>query len=147
MSICVRYTGSNEDAKEAMNDGFMKVFQNLKKYDESRPFLPWLKKILIRSAIDRFHKHKPKTRNVDLEAGMDIVEPERTYDEITYNELLQMVQKLPPVYRAVFNLRAIEGYKHSEIARMLNISEGTSKSNYARAREKLKKYLESYFKV
>lgn len=147
MSLCMRYANSLEEAQEIMNDGFMKVFQYIKKFDTLRPFKPWLKRILLNTSIDYFHKHRSKLEEVELEEGINETDDQSALDLISYEEMLDLVRKLPPVYRTVFNLRAIEGYKHEEIAEMLKISVGTSKSNYARAKEKLKKYLNTYFEV
>lgn len=147
MQICSRYTQTLDDAKEAMNDGFMKVFGSLKNYDLDRPFQPWLRQIMVRTAIDHFHKNNPKLDHIDMETGMSQSAENQAIDKVSYEEVLEIIRKLPPMYQTVFNLYAIEGFKHSEIAEMLNISEGTSKSNYARAREKLRLYLEKYFEV
>jgi RNA polymerase sigma-70 factor (ECF subfamily) len=147
MGICMRYANSKEEAQEIMNDGFMKMFQYIKKFDLKRPFRPWLKQVLVNCAVDHFRKNLKHRNQVELEEGIDEVTIESALDDITYNEMLDLVRKLPPAYRTVFNLHAIEGFKHEEIARMLNISEGTSKSNYARAKEKLQKHLNAYFEV
>jgi RNA polymerase sigma-70 factor (ECF subfamily) len=147
MSICIRYADSKEEAQEIMNDGFMKVFQYIKKFDVKRSFRPWLKRVLINCALNHFYKNQKYQHQVELEEGLNESVEESTLDAITYNEMLELVRKLPPAYRTVFNLHAIEGYKHEEIARLLKISEGTSKSNYARAKEKLQKHLNAYFEV
>lgn len=147
MNICMRYSQSIEEAKEIMNDGFMKVFQYLEKFDKDRPFMPWLSRILVTSAIDHFNKNKKYKMETELEEGMEEETSENVLDSITYDEMLEIVRKLPPAYQTVFNLRAIEGYKHEEIAKMLNISVGASKSNYARAKQKLQNCLNTYFGV
>jgi len=146
MSLCMRYAGTLEEAQEVMNDGFMKVFQYIKNFDAQRPFRPWLKRILINTAIDFFHKNRKQVPVVGLDHGLEQSGPDVLQEGLSYQELVALVQQLPPAYRTVFNLRAIEGYTHQEIAQMLGISEGTSKSNYARAKEKLQKSLVAHFK-
>lgn len=147
MQVCMRYTQSTEEAQEVMNDGFMKVFKSLKNYDASKSFLPWLKQILVRTAINHYHKYKNRVKPVALEEGLLAQEEAKGLGDMSYQEILGLVRQLPPAYQTVFNLYAIEGYKHSEIAAMLDISEGTSKSNYARAKDKLKDYLGTYFEM
>ena len=147
MSVCMRYANSVEEAKEIMNDGFMKVFQYIKKFDATKPFRPWLKRILVNAAIDLINRNKKHLNEVELEEGVNESNTDSVLDSISYNEMLEIVRKLPPAYRTVFNLRAIEGYQHDEIAEMLDISVGTSKSNYARAKQKLQQHLSAYFEV
>lgn len=141
MSICIRYSKSTEEAKEVLNDGFMKVFTKLKMYDPQKSFKGWLRRIMINTALDNY-RHNLKNYNLQdigsAEAAAD------TYDvvqQMNYEYLISLVQKLSPVYRTVFNLYAIDGYTHDEIAEMLGISVGTSKSNLAKARANLREAL------
>jgi RNA polymerase sigma factor (sigma-70 family) len=143
----MRYANSKEEAQEIMNDGFIKVFQYINRFDLKRSFRPWLKQLLVNCAVDYFHKYQKHQQQVGLEQGTNASVEDSVLDSISYSEMLELVRKLPPAYRTVFNLYAIEGFKHEEIARMLDISEGTSKSNYARAKEKLQKHLNHYFEV
>ena len=141
MSICVRYSKSKEEAKEILNDGFLKVFQKIEQYKQETPFEGWLRRIMINAAIDCYrrelkHYHHASAEELKVENGTQSV-----IDELSYNELIGFVQHLTPGYRAVFSLYVIDGYTHEEIAGMLNISEGTSKSNLFKAREALKKRL------
>ncbi|RVU02698.1 RNA polymerase sigma factor [Mucilaginibacter limnophilus] len=138
MSICLRYSADRDEAAEVMNQGFFKVFKHLGKYDSSRPFKIWLGRIMTNTAIDHYRINAKAGYTEDLEKAYDVsdnVLPDRRLD---YNDLLRMVQRLPQAYRTVFNLFAIEGYTHEEIAMMLQISEGASKSNLHKARQKLK---------
>ncbi len=145
MSICIRYAQDREEAVEILNDGFMNIFSNIKRFDLTRPFKPWLRRILINAAINRFRKNQ----KLQLEREQLQVNSHEAAEEIlsgiSYQEIIDMVQKLSPAYRTVFNLYVIEGYKHEEIAEMLNISVGTSKSNLARAKQKLRDLLREYF--
>lgn len=148
MSICMRYSHSREEAVEIMNDGFLKVFTYLKKFDMDKPFQPWLRRILINCAIDYFKKENKHTFQVELEEALGAESSlETQLDSITYDEMLELIRRLSPAYRTVFNLHAIEGYKHEEIAEKLGISVGTSKSNYSKARKKLQEYLYMFFEV
>jgi RNA polymerase sigma-70 factor (ECF subfamily) len=136
-SICLRYAGSKQETEEMMNDGFLKIFNNLGKYDHSRPFKAWIRTILVNTAIDHYHKKQKYVHEVDIDE-CDITDwNEDVISRISANEILKMVQQLPPSYRIVFTLYVVEGYNHREIAQMLNIKEGTSKSNLQDARKKL----------
>lgn len=147
MSICLRYAKSREDAVEMMNDGFMNVFTYIHKFDLKKPFKPWLRRIMINSAIDHIKKQNNNPGMESLDTDIKIVIEDQNLDAISYEDLLLMIRKLPPSYAAVFNMKAIEGYKHEEVADILGISVGASKSNYAKARIKLQKYLANYFGV
>lgn len=149
MSICLRYTDNRDEAVEILNDGFMNVFSNLKKFDFNRPFRPWLRKIMINLSINLYHQ---KQRQIKPEEINDShYESERDSENIlagiSYQEVVEMLQKLPPAYRTAFNLHVIEGYSHEEIAAMLNISVGTSKSNLFKAKSRLKKIMKNFFEL
>lgn len=145
MNICVLYSESREDAVETMNDGFMKIFQYISKFDLSRPFTPWLRRIMINAAIDRTRKNIKFNDIRDINEAEGAAGSESIISGITHEEILTILQQLSPAYRTVFNLYAIEGYKHEEIANLLGISAGTSKSNYAKARKKLQELLKDFF--
>ncbi|MFY0601469.1 MAG: sigma-70 family RNA polymerase sigma factor [Cyclobacteriaceae bacterium] len=147
MSICLRYSNNKEEAVEVMNDGFMKVFIYLKKFDFTKPFQPWLRRIMINCSIDHFNKENKHNRHNDLESAAEISNDDSQLSDISYDEMLVLVTELPPAYRTVFNLHAIEGYKHEEIAQQLGISVGTSKSNYFKAKQKLQNQLKIYFEI
>ncbi|MEM1134726.1 MAG: sigma-70 family RNA polymerase sigma factor [Bacteroidota bacterium] len=145
MSICVRYANNKEDAVEILNDSFLKVFKYINSFDKNKSFKVWLRRILINSAIDHFKKNKQGLNEVDIDEAKEA--SEMNAESIEYQELLLVVQKLPQAYRTVFNLKAIEGYTHEEIAKLLGIATGTSKSNYAKAKKQLQVYLNNYFEV
>ncbi len=138
MGICMRYSGGREEAKEIMNDGFLKVFIKMETYDTGRPFKTWLGRIMINAALDHYRKDL-KIKIVDTIGEHEVpVVNETITGELTCEEIMSMVNRLSTAYRIVFCLHVIDGYSHEEIAEKLNISVGTSKSNLARAREKLK---------
>ena len=147
MSICMQYSQSREDAVEILNDGFMSVFTYIDKFNTDRLFKPWLRKVMINSAIDHNKKHLNHQEMESLDPDMKLAVEETNLDSVSYDDLLEMIRKLPPAYGTVFNMRAIEGYKHEEVAELLGISVGTSKSNFAKAKAKLQEYLADYFGV
>ncbi|WP_316791753.1 RNA polymerase sigma factor [Pedobacter frigoris] len=143
MKMCMRYAKDKEEAIELVNDGFMRVFTNIHKYEESRPFKPWLSTIMINTSIDHYRKQIKRIEMEELNAKHEIEDKENILSHIHYEDLIRMVQQLSIAYRTVFNLFAIDGYSHEEIASMLSISVGTSKSNLFKAREQLKKMLKT----
>ncbi|MDX1586580.1 MAG: RNA polymerase sigma factor [Balneolaceae bacterium] len=146
MSITLRYSESREEAAEILNDAFMKVFTNIKDFNREKPFKPWLRRIIINTAINQYLKNKQfrEKESVALE-DQSIRTREKILPGISYDEIIEMVQQLSPSYRTVFNLYVIEGFKHREIAEMLDIAVGTSKSNLAKAKKNLQAILEKNF--
>jgi len=144
MAICLRYAGNRYEAVEIMNQGFLNVFTKINRYDKIKPFKAWLGCIMRHSSID-FYRSNWKMKYTDsLEKAVDIGCNDLTDNKLDYQDLLSVIQKLPHIYRAVFNLYAIEGYSHQEIGQTLGICEGTSKSNLFKAREKLKRMLVNF---
>jgi RNA polymerase sigma factor (sigma-70 family) len=138
MGICLRYAVNRYEASEIMNQGFFKVFKNLTKYDQTKPFKAWLGRIMVNTSIDYYRSNLKIAHTEELEKADHINDTELADKNLNYNELLDMISQLPRAYRTIFNLYAIEGYSHEEIGKLLNISIGTSKSNLHKAREKLK---------
>jgi RNA polymerase sigma-70 factor (ECF subfamily) len=138
MSISLPYSNNEDEAMEVVNDGFIKVFMNIGNYEKGRSFKVWLRRILINTAIDNFRHNKKHNFLMDSEDYSISSFDDDVIDVMSADEILNLVQDLSPAYKMVFNLYALEGYKHNEIAEMLNISIGTSKSNLAKARNKLK---------
>lgn len=142
MSIALRFSESREEALEIVNDSFLKVFNRLDQYDSVFPFKVWFRKILINSSIDYFRKYHKHPNFLEIgEIGELKDLDSKIYDISPEDDMLPIVQKLPPAYRMVFNLYVMEEYKHHEIAELLDISVGTSKSNLARAKVKLKELI------
>lgn len=126
-----------------LNDGFMHVFVRIHQYQNQTPFQRWLRRIMINASIDHYRKEKKHYYHDEIHGGFDLGSHDATVDDaLAHEDLISMIQELSPAYRAVFNLHVIDGYNHREIAEMLQISEGTSKSNLAKAREVLRKKLE-----
>lgn len=145
LGVCARYCPNIEDAKDAMHDGFIKVFKQLERFKGDSKLETWITRIMINTAIDQFKKsirYKGFENNEDIYAlshedySEEIMVEDRNSN---LQKLVELVQNLPDGYRIIFNLYAIEGYKHHEIAEELGISVGTSKSQLARARKLLQK--------
>ncbi|MBC3785368.1 RNA polymerase sigma factor [Spirosoma utsteinense] len=143
MSVCLRYAPTREGALEVLNDGFLKVFTRLEQYDPAMPFKSWLRRILINTALDHYRQEVRHHYFDDVEqVGQTIMsESADAHSQLAHEELLALIQRLSPAYRLVFNLYVMDGFTHDEIAAQLGISVGASKSNLARAREKLRSYL------
>ena len=141
MSVALRFGENREEALEIVNDSFLKVFRRLDQYDTSFPFKAWFRKILINSAIDYFRKFHKHPKYLEMTEIGDLKDSESLYSFSSKDDMLPIVQKLPPAYRMVFNLYVMEEYKHHEIAEILDISVGTSKSNLARAKVKLREII------
>ncbi len=144
-SICLRYSSSREDAEEILNDSFMKVFKNLHKYDRQNPFKAWFRTICVNTSIDYYRrKDKLNYEFDDQHYEAEYHEP-NAFEQISAEEILAQVQKLPPSYRTVFLMYAVDGYSHKEIADILNISEVTSRTNFLKARQKLQNQIKEWY--
>ena len=142
MAICLRYSNDRDEAVEVMNKGFLKVLTHLDKYNPEKPFKPWLSRVMTNTAIDHYRSQLKFAQMADITEIDDIGVEASIHQKLNYEDLLKLVQRLPPGYRTVFNLYAIDGFNHEEIGKQLGISEGTSKSNLFKARQKLRQYLE-----
>ncbi len=145
-SISLRYSSSREEAEEVLNEGFLKVFQNLARYDPNQPFKPWLRTIMVNTAISYFRKHGKHNRDtITLEDAPYPRFDDQILEQITADEILELIQMLRPVYRTVFMMYAIDGYNHREIADTLSINEATVRSHYVRARARLQHLIKQYY--
>ncbi len=139
LKVALRYASTVDESREIVNDVFLKVFQKIDSYQTDQPFKPWLNKITVYTAIDFYRKNiKNEPPFDDLEIIVDVKDTSDLISEICAEELRELVQQLSPACRAAINLYAIEGYDHNEIADLLGISVGASKSNLFKARAKLK---------
>ena len=136
-NISLPYVANRQESDEIINEGFLKIFNNLGKYDSSMTFKAWLRAIIINTAIDHYRRNQKFSRQINIDDIEPVYEAENIINKISADEILSFIQKLPPSYRIVFNLYVIEGYNHREIGEMLGIKEGTSKSNLQDARKKL----------
>lgn len=150
-AIGFRYTYSKEQTMEVVNLGFAKIMLNLKKYDQKQEIKTWMKTILVNVIIDEFRKSKSYNENIQIFDSENLITlHQSSYTETIGDNLSELVQKklgqISPITRKVFNLYAIDGYKHKEIAEMLKISEGTSFWHYSTAKKELREYLGSEMK-
>lgn len=145
MSICLRYTDTRDEAAEILNDGFMKIFTNIMKFDLSKPFKPWLRRIMINTSINHYRQKQRLIHAEEMDGLKEDADSDQILSSINYREIIELLKKLPPSYRTVFNLHVIEGYKHEEIATLLGITTGASKSALFKAKEHLKKILNDFF--
>ena len=141
MAICKRYAKTDFEAEDVFHDAFVKVFKHISTF-EGGSFEGWMKRIFVRTAINNFHKNKQHYQNLEWDECPDegAVQPEAV-NQLTNQDLMQLINQLPEGYRMVFNLHAIEGYTHPEIGEILNISEGTSRSQLFKAKAMLKQML------
>jgi len=151
LTVCVRYADNREEAKDILHDAYIKVFSNLINFENKGSLEGWIRRIVVNTAIDYVRKKREIysdyliENNADEDKMMPLDELEETkYKELKAEIILKLMQKLSPAYRAVFNLFVIENYSHNEIAAELNINVGTSKSNLAKAKMKLKELFDKY---
>lgn len=142
-SVCMRYIKEAQVAEDILVTGFMKVFEKIDSYKGTGSLEGWIRRIMVNQSLYYLRQNKNMYLEVDIEKADEVLDWESIGNSLEANELMQMVQNLPVGYRSVFNLYAIEGYSHREIAEALNISENTSKSQLSRARALLRKQLEN----
>jgi RNA polymerase sigma-70 factor, ECF subfamily len=149
LSACMRYTDDIDDAKDILQDGFLKVFNNLKLFENKGSLEGWVRRIIVNTAIDSIRKNKELFVELNDDRTLIIDDHDedlemQQYQHLQAETIIGLIQKLSPVYKTVFNLYVIENYSHKEIAEQLNISIGTSKSNLAKAKMNLKKLFENH---
>lgn len=142
MGVCLRYFDSREEAEDVVQNGFISVFLNMDSFKGSGSLEGWIRKIMVNTALTEIRKNKKLKQNIDLDS-VEFMLPSSNYmsESFAAKDLLKIIQTLPTGFRTVFNLYAIEGYSHKEIGEMLGISEGTSKSQYSRAKAHLQKII------
>lgn len=141
MPVCMRYASSEYEAVDLLHEGFLKVFKHIGKYQSGTSLHAWIKRIMVNNCIDTYRKNvRRRTENIE-EAYTLTADDVDAVSQCTEHEILEAIQQLPPSYKTVFNLYAIEGYSHKEIANLLGISESTSRSNLVKARVRLRKII------
>jgi RNA polymerase sigma factor (sigma-70 family) len=142
MGICMRYAPDREEAQDMLQEGWIKVFKNLHSFRFEGSAEGWIKRIMVNTCLEILRKNKKMANQVEIDEVYESIYTEiNSSDAMSAKELMKLIHKLPAGYRTVFNLFAIEGYSHKEIAAMLSITENTSKSQYSRARMHLQKML------
>ena len=142
--ISLKYSRNYQDAEDTLQDSFLIIFDKIKQYNNKGSFEGWLKRIIINTALQKYRKKKHLQLFKEVPDTEEVVEVDFEDTHLDIGFLLKLVQELPDKYRLVFNLYVLDSYSHREISKMLNISEGTSKSNLSRARKKLKEKLEKH---
>ena len=143
LSVCLRYIKNTEKAEDVLQDGFIKVFVNLLNYKHSGVLEGWIRRIIVNTCLDELKKNKKLLLNISVEeVEYKLESNDFVLEQMMADDLLKLIQSMPEGYRVIFNMFAIEGYTHQEIATKLGISESTSKSQYLRARAYLKNRIE-----
>jgi len=144
MAIALKYCSKKDDANEVVNDSFMKVFENIQSFEISRPFKPWLRRIIINTSIDKTRKLKRHSNHMEFEDEHGDVKINGE-TELTVKQIYRLINRLSTMHKFVFNLYEIEGYSHSEIAEMLDIGESSSRTYLFRAKRELRQLYQTYF--
>jgi RNA polymerase sigma factor (sigma-70 family) len=149
LGVCLRYASDKSEAEDILQDSFLKIFFNIKEYSGTGSFIGWLRKVTVNTAITHYHKNLKFRYHVEIEEYVSAETGVTSFEEDFYTseELFSVLNELPAGYRMVFNLYAIEGYKHKEIAEIMGIDTNTSKSQYSRAKAVLREKLEKIGKL
>ena len=142
LNVCRSYTKCNDQAQEVFNDAFLKVFRYLPSFEATVGFQAWLRRILVNSAIDHLRRGKKHRHTACLDNVREPSVSSRVEHRLALEQIIALIDELPPTYRFVYFHFVVEGWKHTEIARALGITVGTSKSNLAKARRKMRALLQ-----
>jgi RNA polymerase sigma factor (sigma-70 family) len=143
LSICFRYLGNKEEAEDACQISFVKLYNNLKDYNNGGSFDGWVRRIFVNTCLDQLRKNKKMKHDISMEdVDYRLESNDYIIERMEANDLMRIIEQMPPGYRTVFNLFAVEGFSHREIAEQLGIAENTSKSQFKRARTHLMNSLE-----
>ncbi|MBX7108766.1 MAG: RNA polymerase sigma factor [Chitinophagales bacterium] len=138
MTLCIRYCGSRQDAEDVLQEGFISVFDHLAAFRNDGAFEAWMRRIFVNASLSHLRKSHIKYETASLETVESDAEDASLTGQFAARELLEIIASLPAGYRIVFNLFAVEGYSHREIAGMLQISEATSRTQFFKARKALR---------
>jgi RNA polymerase sigma-70 factor (ECF subfamily) len=145
-AVCLRYSSDSDEAKDILQEGFIKIFENLYAYKFEGAFEGWMRRIVVNTALEKYKNRNVlyKVEDIDMLTETEMEPDVEDYSGLDVKVLMNIIKELPPKYRTVFNLFAIEGYSHKEISKMVKITVGGSKSNLSRARLILQRKLETY---
>jgi len=143
-AVCLRYASNTDDAQDLLQEGFIKVFRNLAKFRKEGSFEGWVRRVFVNTAIEHYRKKVNLNSIGDREEQTIADASLNILDQLGEQDIIGLVQELAPGYRSVFNMYVIEGYSHKEIGEIMGISEGTSKSQLARAKAILQKKVEEF---
>jgi len=145
MSITLRYTKSREEAIEVLNDSFLKVYENIKKFDKKKSFKSWFRQITVNTSIDYYRKSKRMILTDDIDNYESVTFETFEINDLEVEDILNLLNSIPEHYAIVFNLYEIEGFDHKEIAEKLNISDSTSRANLSRAKKMLRELFKKQY--
>ncbi len=145
LGVCLRYAVDRDDAKDILQDGFVKIFQNISTFTFSSPLEVWMRRVMVNTAIDKYRKNALTPIHQDIDMAGQVSVDDDILGKISADELLKCINAMPDGYRMVFNMYIIEGFSHKEIGEKLNISEGTSKSQLSKARAYLQKMIKGNY--
>ncbi len=147
--ICLRYAGDRAEAEDILQESFLKIFFSIKDYSGSGSFTGWMRRIAVNTAITYYHRNLKHKHHIEIEDYVSLETGTTSFEEDLFSadELIKVLNELSPGYRMVFNLYAVEGYKHKEIAELLGIDINTSKSQYSRAKAVLREKLDKLRKL
>lgn len=151
LNVCLRYAKDKDEAKDMLQEGFIRAFRNIRQYNYSGSFEGWLKKIMVNTSLNIIRQNNlinisgyiPENDSLQFELLENSFFEDQVISDLSAAELLGLVQRLPPAYRAVFNLYVTEGLSHKEIAEIMDITESTSRSNLVKARTRLQQFIEA----
>jgi RNA polymerase sigma factor (sigma-70 family) len=144
-AVCLRYANNAEDAQDLLQEGFIKVYRNLQHFRAEGSFEGWIRRVFVNTSIEYFRKKSTRLSMVSEKEESTLEDTDiSALENLAQKDIIKIVQELSPGYRTVFNLYVVEGYSHKEIGEMLSISEGTSKSQLARAKSVLQKKITQY---
>jgi RNA polymerase sigma-70 factor (ECF subfamily) len=141
LTVCLRFARHRMEAEDMLQDAFIRIFDNISQYQHKGSFEGWMRRIVINTALKKYNQKSFKNEYIGIEEGYDQMLAPSVYDDLHEEELLNLIARLPDGYRVVFNLYAIEGYSHREIANMLGIEESTSRTQLLKARRILQEQI------
>ena len=144
LGVCTRYANDKAEAEDILQDSFLKIFSSIKDFSGTGSFIGWMRKVTVNTAITHYHKNLKYRYHIDIDEYVSVETGTTSFEEdfFTSEDLYKVLNELPAGYRMVFNLYAVEGYKHKEIAEILGVDTNTSKSQYSRAKAVLRDKLE-----
>ncbi|MDR1527853.1 MAG: sigma-70 family RNA polymerase sigma factor [Dysgonamonadaceae bacterium] len=149
LGVCVRYVDEKETARDILHEGFIKVFTKIESYSGAGSFEGWMRKIFVTSALEYLRSAKAFSGTIRLDYCHETADNQENniVEQLSAEEIVRCINTLPAGFRTVFNLYAVEGYSHAEIATMLNIQEASSRSQFARARQMLQTKIRDLYKI
>lgn len=147
LGVCMRYAKDRAEAEDMLQEGFIKVFNNISRFKHEGSFEGWIRRIMVFTAINIYRYRSRKFQESYDTEDCDAVYDDNVIDQISTKEIVALIQHLPEGYRMVFNLYALEGYSHREIGELLGVAEGTSKSQYSRARLFMQQLLAKHYRI